>query len=125
MLKRHRLLIISVLIIITLAVFIVYLKRPHPIAVVVQEVTKGEVLATITNTRAGTLKACQRARLSPSIGGQIESLLVKEGDRVKAGQLLLAIWNDDLQAQVIPIHISKWSKIAQEKVMIARRLIGQ
>jgi HlyD family secretion protein len=100
MLKRHRPLIISVLIIVAIAVLIVYLKRPHPIAVVVQEVTKGEVLATITNTRAGTLKACQRARLSPSIGGQIESLLVKEGDRVKAGQLLLEIWNDDHQAQV-------------------------
>jgi len=100
MLKRHRLLIISVLIIVTIAALIVYLKRPSPVAVVVQEVTKGEVLATITNTRAGTLKACQRARLSPSVGGQIESLLVKEGDRVKAGQLLLEIWNDDLQAQV-------------------------
>jgi len=100
MLKRYRLLIIIVLILLTIGAFIIYLKRPSPIAVVVQEVTKGEVLATITNTRAGTLKACQRARLSPSIGGQIESLLVKEGDRVKAGQLLLEIWNDDLQAQV-------------------------
>ncbi|MFT6927350.1 MAG: HlyD family secretion protein [Psychromonas sp.] len=100
MLKRHRLLIISVLIIVTIGAFIVYLQRPRPVAVVVQEVSNGEVLATITNTRAGTLKACRRARLSPSVGGQIESLLVKEGDRVKAGQLLLEIWNDDLQAQV-------------------------
>ena len=100
MLKKHRLLIISVLIIVTISAFIVYLKRPRPVAVVVQEIARGEVLATITNTRAGTLKACQRARLSPSVGGQIENLLVKEGDRVKAGQLLLEIWNDDLQAQV-------------------------
>ena len=100
MLKHHRMLFISLLIIISIAVLIAYIKRPHPVAVVVQEVTQGEVLSTITNTRAGTLKACQRARLSPSIGGQIESLPVKEGDRVKAGQLLLEIWNNDLQAQV-------------------------
>ena len=100
MLKRHRLLFISLLIIIVIAVVIAYIKRPRPVSVVVQEVTQGEVLATITNTRAGTLKACQRARLSPSIGGQIENLPVKEGDRVEAGQLLLEIWNDDLQAQV-------------------------
>ncbi len=100
MLKHHRMLFISLLIIISIAVLIAYIKRPHPVAVVVQEVTQGEVLSTITNTRAGTLKACQRARLSPSIGGQIESLPVKEGDSVKAGQLLLEIWNDDLQAQV-------------------------
>lgn len=100
MLKRHRLLFISLLIIIGIAVLLAYIKRPRPVAVAVQEVTQGEVLSTITNTRAGTLKACQRARLSPSIGGQIETLPVKEGDRVAAGQLLLEIWNDDLQAQV-------------------------
>ena len=100
MLKRHRLLFISLLIIIGIVVLLAYIKRPRPVAVVVQEVTQGEVLSTITNTRAGTLKACQRARLSPSIGGQIETLPVKEGDRVAAGQLLLEIWNDDLQAQV-------------------------
>ena len=100
MLKRHRLLFISLLIIIGIVVLLAYIKRPRPVAVVVQEVTQGEVLSTITNTRAGTLKACQRARLSPSIGGQIETLPVKEGDRVTAGQLLLEIWNDDLQAQV-------------------------
>ena len=100
MLKQHRILFISILIIIGIAVLLAYIKRPRPVAVVVQEVMQGEVLSTITNTRAGTLKACQRARLSPSIGGQIENLPVKEGDRVEAGQLLLEIWNDDLQAQV-------------------------
>ncbi|MFT6987600.1 MAG: HlyD family secretion protein [Psychromonas sp.] len=100
MLKRDRKLFIALLIIVAIAVLFIYIKRPQPISVVVQEVSTGEVLATVTNTRAGTLKACQRARLSPSIGGQIENLPVKEGDRVKAGQLLLEIWNDDLQAQV-------------------------
>lgn len=100
MLKQHRILFISILITISIAVLLTYIKRPRPVAVVVQEVMQGEVLSTITNTRAGTLKACQRARLSPSIGGQIESLPVKEGDRVEAGQLLLEIWNDDLQAKV-------------------------
>ena len=100
MLRRHRILFISLLIIIGISLLVAYIKRPRPVTVAVQEVTRGEVLSTIANTRAGTLKACQRARLSPSIGGQIENLPVKEGDRVEAGQLLLEIWNDDLQAQV-------------------------
>ena len=65
MLQKHRRLVITVLIIIGIIALIVYIKRPRPVAVVVQEVSKGEVLATVTNTRAGTLKACQRARLSP------------------------------------------------------------
>jgi len=100
MLKQHRMLFISLLIIFSIVALFAYIKRPQPIAVVVHKVKQGEVLSTITNTRAGTLKACQRARLSPSIGGQIENLPVKEGDLVKAGQLLLEIWNDDLQAQI-------------------------
>ncbi|MCW8858049.1 MAG: efflux RND transporter periplasmic adaptor subunit, partial [Kangiella sp.] len=100
MLKRHRLLIISLSVIILLAIFIAYVKRPQPVAVVIHTVSTGEVLSTVANTRAGTLKACRRARLSPSIGGQIETLPVKEGDQVETGQLLLEIWNDDLEAQV-------------------------
>jgi HlyD family secretion protein len=54
----------------------------------------------VANTRAGTVEACRRARLSPSIGGQIAVLPIREGDQVATGDLLLEIWNDDLQAQL-------------------------
>jgi HlyD family secretion protein len=37
--------------------------------------------------------------MSTIIGGRIELLAVKEGDRVKKGQLLMQIWNDDIKAQ--------------------------
>jgi len=75
--------------------------RPDPVAVVVRPVSRGLVERTVANTRAGTVKACRRAKLSPSIGGQIAYLPVKEGDRVKEGDLLLELWNDDLAAQVL------------------------
>ena len=52
------------------------------------------------NTRAGTVQANRRAKLAPSTGGQVERLLVKEGDRVVAGQVLLELWRDDLEAQL-------------------------
>jgi HlyD family secretion protein len=122
MLKKHRLLFSSLLIIIGIILLIVYIKRPRPVSVAVQEVNRGEVLKTITNTRAGTLKACQRARLSPSVGGQIENLPVKEGDLVKAGQLLLEIWNDDLQAQIaLAEHESSRAEVlAREACIIAK-----
>ncbi len=124
MLKRYRMLLITLLIIAVITLLVVYSKRPRPVSVVVQEVTSGEVLATVTNTRAGTLKACQRARLSPSIGGQIENLPVNEGDHVKAGQLLLEIWNDDLQAQVaLAEHENRRSMtLAREVCIIADAL---
>lgn len=77
-----------------------YFSRPEPVAVRVQDVETGTVEQTVSNTRAGTVKACRRARLAPSIGGQISTLQVHEGDRVKAGDLLLELWNLDLKAQV-------------------------
>jgi HlyD family secretion protein len=77
-----------------------YLRRPAPVAVSVVPVTVGTVERTVANTRAGTVKACRRAKLSPSIGGQIAVLPIKEGDRVKKGDPLLELWNDDLAAQV-------------------------
>ncbi len=73
--------------------------RPKPIAVVVAMVVRGVVDASIVNTRAGTIEACQRTKLSPIMGGRIEILAVKEGDKVKKGQLLLKLWNDDQRAQ--------------------------
>lgn len=97
--KRHRLILISLFAISLLVALVSYFNRPRAIAVVIQTVGHGEVLSSVANTRAGTLKACRRARLSPSIGGQIERLPVNEGERVKRGQVLLEIWNDDLSAQ--------------------------
>ena len=98
--KRHRQLIIGLLIIIAIAVLFAYVQRPKPVSVVVSKVSRGEVLSTVTNTRAGTLKACHRSRISPSIGGQIVNLPVKKGDKVRTGQLLLEMWNDDLKARL-------------------------
>jgi HlyD family secretion protein len=53
----------------------------------------------VANTRAGTLKACRQAHLSPAIGGQLSVLAVQEGDLVEQGQLLLELWNKDLIAE--------------------------
>lgn len=74
--------------------------RPKPITVQVEQVERGIVEKTVANTRAGTVKACRRAKLSPSAGGQIDRLPVKEGDMVKQGQLLLELWNKDLMAEL-------------------------
>ena len=93
--------VLYVLIVVLIVVAVVFwLKRNKPIAVTVDEVSLGEVERTVTNTRAGTLNACRRAKLSPSLGGQIARLPVREGEQVKTGQILFEIWNDDLQAQL-------------------------
>jgi HlyD family secretion protein len=76
-----------------------WFSRPKPIPVLVTEVGRGVVEASIANTRAGTIESCQRTKMSTIIGGRIEILAVKEGDRVKKGQLLMQIWHDDIKAQ--------------------------
>jgi HlyD family secretion protein len=77
-----------------------YLTRPKPVKVTVAEVKVGAVLATVANTRAGTVDACNRARLSPPMGGQIARLPFKEGNKVQKGDILLELWNQDQRAQV-------------------------
>ena len=73
--------------------------RTKPVSVVVGEVDSGRVERSVANTRAGTVTACRRAKLSPNGGGQIASLPVHEGDRVKPGQILLELWSEDSAAQ--------------------------
>ncbi len=76
-----------------------YFTRPPLPRVQLIKVGRGQVEATVNNTRAGTVKACRRAKLSAPSGGQISHLLVKKGERVKTGQILLELWDKDLQAQ--------------------------
>ena len=93
-----------------------WVNKPEPVLVTIAEVTRGKVEATVSNTRAGSVEACQRTRLSPISGGRITYLGVKKGDRVKKGQVLLKLWNEDQQAQ---------SKLAQTQVESARRHVAE
>jgi HlyD family secretion protein len=64
---------------------------PAPVTVRIAVVEPGTVEATVTNTRAGTVKARRRAKLSPESGGRVESLPLRRGDRVAAGEVVLAL----------------------------------
>jgi HlyD family secretion protein len=88
-----------------------YLTRERPITVTVQVVDSGAVEATVANTRAGSIKARNRANLTPAAGGQIATLNVRKSDTVKAGQVLLTLWNKDLQAQ---LQLAKSEVLAAE-----------
>ncbi len=92
--------VLPALIVVALAVgAFFWFTRTKPVSVVLKTVDRGNVESTVVNTRAGTVEACQRTRLSTIMGGRIEYLGVKEGDKVKKGQLLLKLWNDDQKAQ--------------------------
>ncbi len=97
--KRRTLYIVGGVVLVASAIGVLA-GRPDPVSVETATVSRGLVSETVTNTRAGTIKACQRARLAPPSGGQIAKLPVKKGDRVQAGQVLLELWNDDVRAEL-------------------------
>jgi HlyD family secretion protein len=111
-----RRLIIGLALIAAFTLLMWWLTRPKPVPVVLKEVSEGRVEATIANTRAGTVEACQRTKLSTIMGGRIEYLGVKEGDKVKKGQLLMKLWNDDQQAQ---------AALAGTQIELARRRVAE
>ena len=100
MIKRNKHLLIFAAVVVSIVLILLYSTRPKPVKVLVQAVEIGSIEETVANTRAGTVKSCRRAQMAPAMGGQIASLPVKEGDTVKKGDVLLALWNDDLQAEV-------------------------
>lgn len=69
---------------------------PEPIAVEVVAVERGTVEETVTNSRAGTVKARRRAKLSPEFGGQVVEIPYREGERVRDGDVMLRM-EDSLQ----------------------------
>lgn len=91
-----------VLLAITAAVLLLRatLFRPDPVPVTVVPVAKGTVEETVAGSRAGTVKSRRRATLSPEVGGRVERLAVREGDRVRKGDLLVRIAAEDVKAQV-------------------------
>ncbi len=93
-------LILSLGVLALVAAGLYFLNRPSPVEVRLTEVQPGLVEQIAANSRAGTVKACRRSRLSMPQGGRVERLLVDEGDHVEQGQPLLELWNNDLKARL-------------------------
>lgn len=109
--KTYKRILVTISLALIGLVLAVQCSKSEPIKVNVKSVERGIVESTVANTRAGTIEACRRAGLSTAMGGQITQLSVKKGDLVPAGELLLMLWNDDLQAQVV---------LAEEQARAAR-----
>ncbi len=91
-------LLVKVLVAVAIVVGIVYWVRFQPVPVLDQEVTRGPIIAEVMGT--GTLEARVKATISSKISGRIEDVLVDQGDRVTAGQLLVRLDDAELSQQV-------------------------
>lgn len=72
---------------------------PDAIEVQAEPVARGRVEETVTNSRAGTLKARRRAQISPEVGGRAVAIPHREGERVEKGDVLLRLDTDVLEAR--------------------------
>jgi len=72
---------------------------PEPIPVRTTTVSRGSIDSTVTNSKAGTIRARQRAHLSTEIGGRVVEITHREGDVVAQGELLLLLNDSTLRAQ--------------------------
>lgn len=103
---------------------VLYWMRPRPVVVVVHTVDQGRVARTLTNTRAGSIKACRRSKLALTSGGQIAHIYVHKGDHVRQGQPLLELWNADLKANIRVLEEEINSARAREHEACARADLG-
>lgn len=91
-------------VLLALAAMVVVARRtvfkPEPIEVRTVAAARGEVEETVTNTRAGTVKARRRSQISPEVGGRAVDIPHREGDRVEKGDVLLRLDPTVLDARV-------------------------
>ena len=101
--------VMKVLAVLSVIAGVIYWFRFSTVAVSSHTVERGSIVAEVMGT--GTLEARVVAAVSPKIAGRIGQLFADQGDRVKAGDLLVQLYDEELQQQV---------EIAQANVEAAR-----
>jgi HlyD family secretion protein len=73
---------------------------PESILVKVVPVERAVVGSTITNSKAGTIRARRRAKLSPEVGGRVVEIAKQEGERVTKDELIIRLNDATARAQL-------------------------
>ena len=84
--------------IIAILVVVIYWFKFAPVPVEKYKVEPGEIIAEAMGT--GTLDAKIKMIISSKISGRIENIMVDQGDKVSAGQLLVSLDDDQFKLQV-------------------------
>jgi len=91
------------------------LFAPTPVPVQIARVERGRVEQTVTNSRAGTVKARRRAKLSPQEGGRVVSLPKRKGDHVQVGEVLLELDASVAKARLDLARRERESAVAERR----------
>jgi HlyD family secretion protein len=88
---------------------------PKPVPVQVAEAERGRVEQTVTNSRAGTVKARRRAKLSPEEGGRVVEVPKRKGGRVAAGDVVLRLDPSIPQARLALARREQEAAVADQR----------
>jgi HlyD family secretion protein len=114
LLRRYRTpLLVATAIVVAIFVLRWTVFAPAPVPVDVAPVERGTVESTVTNSRAGTVKARRRAKLSPQEGGRVVALPKRKGDRVHAGDVLLQLDTNVADARLDLAQRERESAVAE------------
>jgi HlyD family secretion protein len=120
-LMRKRLLWIALVVVLGGVALRFTLLRPEPLLVRVARVEPARVESTITNSKAGTVRARRRAKLSAEVGGRLVALVHREGDVVEAGELLVQLNDATPRAQLLLARLGlRVAQSAANEACIAR-----
>lgn len=96
----RRLAVVVVLIAVGVTLRLTY-WAPKPVPVEVALAGRGRVERTVTNSRAGTIRARRRSHLSPETSGRVVALPCKAGDTVEAGAVVLRLDDRAQRARLV------------------------
>src|SRR5436190_10888087 len=96
--KRRKVLIFaaSALLVIGVTLFVIFRKRDTPIKVQTEKVARRNITELVVAN--GKIQPVVQVVINPEVSGEIIELPVKEGQRVKKGDLLLRIKPENYQA---------------------------
>lgn len=97
LLNKKAILIISLLAS-ALVIYLFFVRNPPGVEVEVSEVVQGNLTASIS--APGVVQPLTEVQISSSVAGTVQKLPVKEGQKVKKGDLLLQIDPTEFRAQV-------------------------
>jgi HlyD family secretion protein len=100
---------------------------PEPVPVQVAAADVGRVEHTVTNSRAGTVKARRRAKLSPQLGGRVVALPKRKGDRLTAGEVILELDSSVQRARLALVAGEREAARAerQRSCLVAERAVRE
>lgn len=115
--RKRKLIITGVVVAFLIIIIVVEFLKPR-VVVSTYRVRSGRIEEIVSSLESGTLEPRKRARLRTEAGGRVERILKQEGERVKKGEAIILINNED---EIARINLQK-ANIEMQK---ARLLIAE